>query len=612
MATPSWGGVNETMLYQLFNEFPVSYIKIAKDHASRESYGYAFVGFKNHSKAEEAVIKLNYMKVLKKSIRLSWYNREPNNYRNMPDFNVFVKKIHKDVKPKEFHDFFSKYGNIISAKLVEDEEGETVGYGFVLYDNAEAAKKAITEGNGFEWKGKKIYCGTFQKSRPKKAPQFNTVYVRNLDKGMSQDEIKKMFSVYGEILSVFIKESDPKMLEKLPEEKRKHIMDHQFAFITFKDPNSASRVVNELPYLKNKNKKHNEEITKIVETTKKMTTELEDRFLYKFAAYLFDDNEKDYSTIISDKTKLAESIQAFKKHLSENDDNYIPKDRTDRIECCQALKKRERLKRLKTLYEKIKKQIREKYKFCNLYIKNLPDTFDDEQLRQLFSKYGEIRSCKSFRKELTPSMIGVKRSVKVYGFVCFQDAGQAREAKNALHGQLVFKNQGKLFVDYFQSKKEREEYLKLKMLNNSQKQFQKGNFVESPFPQMMGQFGTGMRQFPGVFGQNMLRKFPVNGPMGGMGGMPPQQMPFMMNPMNQLPDLSTMDPSTKREFFGERLYQKVSMNPSYGKFSDLHGKIIGIFLDLDENVITRLIQDDQFFNGQVQDTVRQLRERTGA
>ena len=43
---------NETMLYQLFNEFPVSYIKIAKDHQTRDSYGYAFVGFKNHAKGK--------------------------------------------------------------------------------------------------------------------------------------------------------------------------------------------------------------------------------------------------------------------------------------------------------------------------------------------------------------------------------------------------------------------------------------------------------------------------------------------------------------------------------------------------------------------------------
>ena len=43
---------NENMLYQLFNDFPISYIKIAKDHQSRDSFGYAFIGFKNHAKGK--------------------------------------------------------------------------------------------------------------------------------------------------------------------------------------------------------------------------------------------------------------------------------------------------------------------------------------------------------------------------------------------------------------------------------------------------------------------------------------------------------------------------------------------------------------------------------
>lgn len=175
-------GVSETMLYQLFNEFPISYIKIAKDHASRDSFGYAFVGFRNHAKAEEAINKLNYQKLSKKTIRISWFNREPNNYRNNPDYNVFVKKIPKDVNSKEFHDFFSKYGNIISARLVEDEDGDVVGYGFVLYDSPEAATLAIREGNNIEWYGKKIFVGTFQKNKPKKPALFNNIYVKNIPK----------------------------------------------------------------------------------------------------------------------------------------------------------------------------------------------------------------------------------------------------------------------------------------------------------------------------------------------------------------------------------------------------------------------------------------------
>ena len=42
--------VNENMLYQTFNDYPISYIKIAKEHPTRESFGYAFVGFKSHLK----------------------------------------------------------------------------------------------------------------------------------------------------------------------------------------------------------------------------------------------------------------------------------------------------------------------------------------------------------------------------------------------------------------------------------------------------------------------------------------------------------------------------------------------------------------------------------
>jgi polyadenylate-binding protein len=174
--------VNENMLYQLFTEFPISYLKIAKDHSSRDSFGYAFVGFKNQTKAEEALNKLNYSKLLKKTIRISWYNREPNNYRNMPEYNVFVKKVAKNVSSKDFHEHFSKFGNIISARLVEDEDGEVVGYGFVLYDKPESASLAIREGNNSLLQGKNVFVGEFLKNKPKRAPQYNNVYVKNIPK----------------------------------------------------------------------------------------------------------------------------------------------------------------------------------------------------------------------------------------------------------------------------------------------------------------------------------------------------------------------------------------------------------------------------------------------
>jgi len=116
----------------------------------------------------------------KKTLRISWYNRESNNYRDNPDYNIFVKKIPKSVTSIEFHEFFSKFGTVVSARLVEDDEGKNVGYGFVLYNNKQSADLAISETNNFEWKGKKLYVGTFLKNRPKRAPVFNNIYVKNI------------------------------------------------------------------------------------------------------------------------------------------------------------------------------------------------------------------------------------------------------------------------------------------------------------------------------------------------------------------------------------------------------------------------------------------------
>jgi polyadenylate-binding protein len=140
------------------------------------------VGFKSISKAEEALTKLNYTKLGKKTLRISWFSREPINPRHSLNNNIFVKKFDLNTTHQEFHNYFAKFGNIISAKLEEDEDGEIKGYGFVLYDNEESAKQAITETNSTMWKGRRIYVGPFVKKRPKIESTFTTIYVKNIPK----------------------------------------------------------------------------------------------------------------------------------------------------------------------------------------------------------------------------------------------------------------------------------------------------------------------------------------------------------------------------------------------------------------------------------------------
>ena len=570
--------VNENMLYQLFNDYSISYIKIAKDHQTRESFGYAFVGFKNHTKAEEAINKLNYSKLAKKTLRISWYNREPNNYRNHPEYNIFVKKIPKEVTHQDFHEHFKKYGTIISAKLAEDDEGESMGYGFVLYDSADAAKSAIDECNGKEWKGKKIFVAQFVKNRPKKPVRYNNIYVRNIPKTWSEDDIKKYFEKYGKISSMIVRTPDASKLNAaIPEEKKKQILDHQYAFVCFESLDGpAVNAVNKVPYLKIGNDEYNNKIEELVDLLKKQ--EIKEDNLYKCACYIEENNLSDK---VKDENELKKAMDDFIKLIAENDNVYMIKDKKDRLDCCQALKKAERAKKLKQLYEKIKKKIKEKYKFCNLYVKNLPDDYKDEELKELFGKYGEIRSAKVVKKEMVSNYLGIKRSVKVFGFVCFFEASKAQEAKSKLNGYALNTSGPKLYVDYHQTKQERTEFLKLKLIKESER----GKRI---MPQM--------RQIPqGMYPPNMMRKMPYMPMMAIQGQVPPQKT----------------DPIARSDYYGEPLFTKIASTPQFAEYANYFAKIVGIFLDLEDQVLDKLLRDDDYFKQQVQETIKLLTEKKG-
>ena len=49
---------------------------------------------------------------------------------------------------------------------------------------------------------------------------------------------------------------------------------------------------------------------------------------------------------------------------------------------------------LKGQYEQTLKETADKFEGLNLYVKNLDDSINDDKLRELFSEFGTITSCK--------------------------------------------------------------------------------------------------------------------------------------------------------------------------------------------------------------------------
>jgi len=88
----------------------------------------------------------------------------------------------------------------------------------------------------------------------------------------------------------------------------------------------------------------------------------------------------------------------------------------------------------------------------NIYVKNFPKEFKEEDLSSLFSKYGEIKSCYISRDQNGES--------RGFGFVCFVNPGNANQAFRDLKEQKVqYPGLEPLYINYAQKKDDRIEML---------------------------------------------------------------------------------------------------------------------------------------------------------
>ncbi len=71
--------------------------------------------------------------------------------------NIYVSNLGFNVQDEDLKEFFTPYGDVSSAKIINDREtGKSRGFGFVEMSDDEAAKKAIAELDGATVEGRAI------------------------------------------------------------------------------------------------------------------------------------------------------------------------------------------------------------------------------------------------------------------------------------------------------------------------------------------------------------------------------------------------------------------------------------------------------------------------
>lgn len=70
---------------------------------------------------------------------------------------LFIGNIEWSATDEELKDFFSQYGAVEEAVIINDKfSGRSRGFGFVTFENEADADKAIQEANGKDFKGRNI------------------------------------------------------------------------------------------------------------------------------------------------------------------------------------------------------------------------------------------------------------------------------------------------------------------------------------------------------------------------------------------------------------------------------------------------------------------------
>ncbi|XP_038169815.1 polyadenylate-binding protein 4-like isoform X7 [Arvicola amphibius] len=230
--------VTEAMLYEKFSPAgPVLSIWVCRDMITRRSLGYAYVNFQQPADAERALDTMNFDVIKGKPIRIMWSQRDPS-LRKSGVGNVFIKNLDKSIDNKALYDTFSAFGNILSCKVVCDENGSK-GYAFVHFETQEAADKAIEKMNGMLLNDRKVFVGRFKSRKEReaelgaKAKEFTNVYIKNFGEDVDDDNLKELFSQFGKTLSVKVMR-DPSGKSK------------GFGFVSYEKHEDANKAVEEM------------------------------------------------------------------------------------------------------------------------------------------------------------------------------------------------------------------------------------------------------------------------------------------------------------------------------------------------------------------------------
>jgi len=252
--------IDNKAMYDTFSAFGnILSCKVAQDEAGN-SKGYGFVHFETEEAAVGAITKVNGMLLNGKKVFVGRFIPRKDRERELGEkakyfTNVYIKNFGDEFDDEKLFETFSKYGKVTSHKVMSSDEGKSRGFGFVCYEDPDAAEKACDDMHGKDMNGKILFVGRAQKRNERqtelrrkfeqmKIERLNryqgvNLYVKNLDDTIDDERLRKEFAPYGTITSA-------KVMTEGGRNKGAYQTSLGFGFVCFSSPEEATKAVTEM------------------------------------------------------------------------------------------------------------------------------------------------------------------------------------------------------------------------------------------------------------------------------------------------------------------------------------------------------------------------------
>ncbi|KAK4428385.1 Polyadenylate-binding protein 5 [Sesamum alatum] len=370
-----------------------------------------------------------------------------------PNSALYVGDLEATVDENKLYDLFSQVAPVVSVRICRDQtRRSSLGYGYVNFNTPMDASNARDVLNYTPVNGKPIRIMFSQRDPSLRKSGYANLFIKNLDPSIDHKALYETFSAFGNVLSCKVAVDS--------NEKSKG-----YGFVQFDKEEAAQTAIKRLNGMLINDKqvyvgnfvrrqernpaKGSPKFTNVyVKNLSESTTEENLKEMFeKFgpitsAVIMKDPNGKSRCFGFINFEKCDAAAAAVENLNGSSLDDKV-------LYVGKAEKKAEREAELKAKFERERSSRFEKLKAANLYLKNLEDSISDEKLKDLFSEFGTITSCKLMRD---PN--GVSKGA---GFVAFSTPEEATKALNEMNGKMIGRKP--LYVAVAQRKEERKAWL---------------------------------------------------------------------------------------------------------------------------------------------------------